>query len=69
MTESTKNIATTMEGNDRREAVEAMANLLDKLKQLPDWSDGKIEFTLKDGRSVEVSSQEGNFEAFRIYVN
>lgn len=69
MTEPTKNIATTMVGKDRREAVEAMANLLDKLRQLPGWNDGKIEFTLGDGRKAEVTSQEGSFEAFRIYVS
>jgi len=66
MTESTKNIITTMEGEERCNAVKAMVNLLEQLKELYDWNNNKIEFTLDNGNKVEIKKQDGNFEIFYI---
>lgn len=68
MTKEVKDIVTTMEGQDRREAVAAMETLLGKIRQLPGWPTGPIVFTLPDGRRVEVESQDGETEVFAIFV-
>ena len=68
MSNSVKDIVTTMQGSDRRKAVEAMTDLLTSLRQLSEWADDKIEFMLDNGRTVEVAAQEGSSEAFVVYV-
>lgn len=68
MSQPVKDIVSTMQGTDRREAVKAMTDLLTSLRQLPEWTDDKIEFVLGDGRTVDVAAQGGSSEAFRVYV-
>jgi hypothetical protein len=65
-----KTVHTTMQGTDRRAAVDAMEELLKRLRELPDWGDRKdgLIFELPDGTVAEVTRQIGEFEAITIEV-
>lgn len=65
-----KIVHTTMQGTDRHEAVEAMEELLKRLRELPDWGNRKDGLVLKlpDGTVAEVTGQSGEFEAITIEV-
>ncbi|MCG2841237.1 hypothetical protein L6Q21_09620 [Sandaracinobacter sp. RS1-74] len=71
MTQPEKIIITSMNGEDRRAAVEEMKKILDRLRAIPEWeSHGKDGIILQDedGTEVEITSQSGSYEAFRIEV-
>lgn len=65
-----KAITTTMEGTEKRAAVEAMHSLLNSLREVPGWGNREngLIIPLDDGTEAEVTRQNGETEAFLVEV-